>query len=297
MLHIQEVTKRFGEKIAVDNVSLKIPENQIFGLLGPNGAGKSTLMRMIINIIEPTQGQIFRDNIPVAQVPPRKTGYLPEERGLYLNMKVFDQIVFFLELRGISPKQARDTAEKWLYFFDLYDVKNKKLKALSKGMQQKVQIICVLGHYPELLILDEPFSGLDPLNVIKLEEMLPVLMREHNVRLILFSTHQMEQAEHLCQNIALINNGKVLIAGNLAELKNKYFDFTYEAETLLPLNISDFPLQILEKKEKYIRFQAEEDIFMKDIIPLLEKNNNKVIRIARKLPTLKEIFIKAVKEK
>ncbi len=220
IITLRNVYKFFGETHAVENLSFSVPKGKIFGLLGPNGAGKTTTLRMIMHILFPDQGtiEIFGKALDPFMV--NRIGYMPEERGLYKKMKLLECVAFFGELKGLSQSHAMKKAKEWLERFDLLEWKEKKVEELSKGMQQKVQFIITVLHEPELLILDEPFSGLDPVNVDEMKNML--LEMKNRETTIIFSSHQMEQVEKLCDSICLIHRGKNVLSGTLSEVKAKF---------------------------------------------------------------------------
>ncbi|HNZ96612.1 MAG: putative ABC transporter ATP-binding protein YxlF [Acidobacteria bacterium ADurb.Bin051] len=218
-LELDTVRKTFGDFVAVDAVSFAVPQGSLFGLLGPNGAGKTTVIRMIMDILAPDEGEVRLRGRPRTRDDLRRIGYLPEERGLYRRMTVTDQLVFLGELHGVPRGEATKRAAQWLERLGLGAWAKAKVEALSKGMQQKIQIAGTLLHEPDLLILDEPFSGLDPINQGVLKEALAEL-RERGTT-ILFSTHIMEHAEKLCDRICLISGGRVVLAGELAALKRE----------------------------------------------------------------------------
>ncbi|MFH0992090.1 MAG: ATP-binding cassette domain-containing protein [bacterium] len=220
MLKIFNLRKSFDSVIAVDGVSFDVKRGELFGLLGPNGAGKTTTIRTVLNIILPDSGSITFDGKPFTQEMWNNIGYLPEERGLYKKSKIINTILYFASLKGLSEKDAKPIAYQWLDRFGLKDGANRKVEELSKGNQQKVQLIASVLHSPQLLILDEPFTGLDPVNQIILKDILMEL-RQQNVAII-FSTHQMEQVEKMCDNICLINKGKPVLNGALADIKKQY---------------------------------------------------------------------------
>ena len=213
-------SKSFGEKVALDNVSLSIPEGGIFGLLGPNGAGKTTLIRIINKILIPNSGQILFNGRPITREDVASIGYMPEERGLYRKMKVGDQAVYLARLKGMSSAQARSELKNWFERFGIQDWWNKKVEELSKGMAQKLQFITTVVHKPSLMILDEPFSGFDPVNAeIVRQEILR--LRDGGATIIL-STHNMESVEELCDNIALINHSHLVVSAGVEELRRSY---------------------------------------------------------------------------
>ena len=214
------VTKAYDQKIAVNNLSLSIEAGQMFGLLGPNGAGKTSSIRMIIGITIPDSGKVNLFGKSFDRQSLERVGYLPEERGLYKKMKVLDQLVFFGELHGIQPAEARKRATEWAKRLEIADSLLKKTEELSKGMQQKIQFISSLLHDPGLIIMDEPFSGLDPVNAVLLEKTLIELKDEGKA--IVFSTHRMDQVEKLCDSICLIDKGKAVLAGKVREIKASY---------------------------------------------------------------------------
>jgi ABC-2 type transport system ATP-binding protein len=214
------VTKAYEQKIAVNNLSLSIEAGQMFGLLGPNGAGKTSSIRMIIGITIPDKGSVSLFDKPFDRTSLQRVGYLPEERGLYKKMKVLEQLVFFGELHGLTPAEARKRAVVWATRLEIDDVLLKKTEELSKGMQQKIQFISSLLHDPGLIIMDEPFSGLDPVNAVLLERTLLELKDEGKA--IVFSTHRMDQVEKLCDSICLINKGQAVLAGKMREIKASY---------------------------------------------------------------------------
>jgi ABC-2 type transport system ATP-binding protein len=220
MLQIRNLRKEFDTVVAVDGVSLTVERGELFGLLGPNGAGKTTTIRMVLNIIKPDSGEILFDGHPFSPETWNTIGYLPEERGLYRKSKVLHTLLYFAALKGIHADEARPSAYAWLERFGLADRADAKIEELSKGNQQKVQLITAILHNPRLLILDEPFSGLDPVNQITLKDILLGLRREDVA--IIFSTHQMEQVEKLCDNICLINKGKPVLQGALRQIKQQY---------------------------------------------------------------------------
>jgi ABC-2 type transport system ATP-binding protein len=220
MLSVVNLRKAFATVVAVDGVSLEVQRGELFGLLGPNGAGKTTAIRTILNIIVPDSGTISFDGKPFTPAMWNIIGYLPEERGLYRKSKIINTILYFAALKGLSEREAKPLAVKWLDRFGLKDSAHRKVEELSKGNQQKVQLIISILHKPQLLILDEPFSGLDPVNQILLKDILMEL-RTQNVAIV-FSTHQMEQVEKMCDNICLINKGKPVLSGSLREVKKKY---------------------------------------------------------------------------
>jgi ABC-2 type transport system ATP-binding protein len=220
VVELAGVTKAYESKVAVSNLSLSIEPGQMFGLLGPNGAGKTSSIRMMMGITLPDSGTISLFERPFDRKSLERVGYLPEERGLYKKMKVIDQLVFFGQLHGLSPEEARKRAIDWAKRLEIADSLLKKTEELSKGMQQKIQLIATLLHDPGLIVMDEPFSGLDPVNAVLVERTL-IELKEQG-RAILFSTHRMDQVEKLCDSICLINNGAAVLSGNLREIKKSY---------------------------------------------------------------------------
>jgi ABC-2 type transport system ATP-binding protein len=220
MLAASGLRKRFGPILAVDDVALESSPGRVLGVLGPNGAGKSTTIRMILNIIQPDAGVVTFDGRPFNEEVRNRIGYLPEERGLYRKNKLLHTILYFASLKGIGVAEAKRRAYAWLERFDLLTYHDRKVEELSKGNQQKVQFIIAILHDPSFLILDEPFSGLDPINQILLKDIL--LELKHQGKSIIFSTHQMDQAERLCDAICLINRGRVVLEGELQDVKRRF---------------------------------------------------------------------------
>jgi len=220
MLEVKNLHKEFVNKIAVNDISFTVNKGEIFGLLGPNGAGKTTTIRMILNIILPDSGVVLFDGKPFTEETKNLVGYLPEERGLYQKNKLFDTITYFGSLKNLKISEIKNSANYWLKKFELIGNEGRKIEELSKGNQQKVQFIISVLHNPDMIILDEPFSGFDPVNQDLLKEILIEL--KNNGKTIIFSTHQMEQVEKLCDNICLINNGEIILSGKLTEIKKNY---------------------------------------------------------------------------
>ena len=228
IIECKEVCKSFGEKVALDHVSLEIPEGKIFGLLGPNGAGKTTLIRIINRITIPNSGDVLFHGAPITQKDVEKIGYMPEERGLYRKMKVGDQAMYLARLKGMSAADARAALKDWFVRFGIQDWWDKKVEELSKGMAQKLQFITTVVHRPSLMILDEPFSGFDPVNteVIRKE----ILRLKDEGATIILSTHNMESVEELCDNIALINKSRLVVTGGTDEIRHRYGQDNVELE-------------------------------------------------------------------
>ena len=218
-LELQAVSKSFGDFTAVSGVSFAVPQGTIYGLLGPNGAGKTTILRMIMDIIAPDAGLVLLNGHPRYRTDLARVGYLPEERGLYRKMTVIDQLAFLAELHGIRRREALPTIESWLERVDLAAWGKKKVEELSKGMQQKIQLIGTILHDPDLVILDEPFSGLDPINQGLFKDLLADYKQQGKT--IIFSTHIMEQAEKLCDHICLISHGRTILEGELSAIKRR----------------------------------------------------------------------------
>lgn len=219
-LEVKNLTKRFDKILAVDNASFQVPEGSIFGLIGRNGAGKTTTIRMMMGIYLPDQGEVLLKGVKVGQEFKNRVGYLPEERGLYKKMKVIDTLMYFASLKGKEGKEIQRKADEYLKKFELFDRRLSKIEDLSKGNQQKIQFIATILHDPDFIILDEPFSGLDPVNTNLLKDI--ILEMKQRGKVILFSTHLMEFAEKMCDHIAMIDRGKVILQGSLKEIKSKY---------------------------------------------------------------------------
>jgi ABC-2 type transport system ATP-binding protein len=220
MLDVQAVRKQFDSTVAVDGVSFVVSRGEIFGLLGPNGAGKTTTIRMILNILEADSGTVTYDGKSFSEETRNVVGYLPEERGLYKKSKLIDTILYLAELRGLPRPVARREAMHWLERMGLVGQEQRRTEELSKGNQQKVQFICSVIHDPVLVVLDEPFSGLDPINQILMKDVLQELKQRDKA--VIFSTHQMDQAERLSDTICLINRGKVVLGGTVRDVKKRY---------------------------------------------------------------------------
>ena len=220
LIECKEVCKNFGEKVALDHVSIDIPEGKIFGLLGPNGAGKTTLIRIINRITIPNSGEVLFRGAPITQRDVEKIGYMPEERGLYRKMKVGDQAMYLAQLKGMTARDARGALREWFIRFGIQDWWDKKVEELSKGMAQKLQFITTVVHKPSLLILDEPFSGFDPVNADIIRKEI-LRLRDEGATIVL-STHNMESVEELCDEIALINKARLVITGGVNEIRREH---------------------------------------------------------------------------
>lgn len=220
MLKAEHLRKQYSTVVAVDDVSLQVQRGQIFGLIGPNGAGKSSTIRMLLNITKPDSGTITYDGMPFSDAVRNRIGYLPEERGLYKKNGLLDTIIYFATLRGIPKQEAKRKGMMWLERFNLSSYAKRKVEELSKGNQQKAQFITTILHDPDLVILDEPFSGLDPVNQIVMKDIFAELKQQGKA--IIFSTHQMESAEKLCDELCLINRGKIVLEGTVKEAKQRF---------------------------------------------------------------------------
>lgn len=296
-LRVEGVTKRFDKVLAVDNASFSASPGRILGLLGPNGAGKTTTIRMIAYITVPDTGQVlFRDK-EVGPWSQRRMGYLPEERGLYRKMKVGEQLVYFGELKGLSRRDATTRVKHWLERFDASDWYGRKTDELSKGMQQKVQFVTAVLHDPELLILDEPFGGLDPINAEVLQDVIMEL--KDAGRTILFASHRMEQVEQLCDDICLISRGKIVVNGELKDIKKSFGRNTI----LLDFDGPDSFLDDLESRQLVrinVRSKSHAEIRLlnetKPRIVLDEalRNTHEISRFELVEPSMREIFVTAV---
>ncbi|MEZ4907622.1 MAG: ATP-binding cassette domain-containing protein [Saprospiraceae bacterium] len=296
VLKIDNVVKRFQTKTAVDGVSLELEKGQIFGLLGPNGAGKTTLIRMITKIFNPDSGKITLSGDNEKELSTSMIGYMPEERGLYKKMKVGEQLMYLAQLKGLSANEAKDSLLYWLGRFEIKDWWNKKVDELSKGMQQKVQFVSTVSHNPQFLVFDEPFSGLDPVNsqMIKNE----ILNLKNSGVTIIFSTHRMEQVEEMCDDIALINQGKIILEGKVDEIKNKYREHKFILESNDKFDGEwNNEFSIIEKSDNKITVQLTENQTSRQLLKYIVDSGIDIKLFKESLPSLNDIFIKLVTEK
>ncbi len=293
MLRLENVTKRFGAFTAVDHLNLSIPENEVFGLLGGNGAGKTTTFRMLLRLIDQTDGTITWKDNDISYNKSHLIGYLPEERGLYPKMKVKEQLIYLGKLRGMKKEDIEIEIKKWLERFGVPENADKKVEDLSKGNQQKIQFIAAVIHKPELLILDEPFSGLDPVNVELLKD--AVLDLKAKGTTILFSSHRMEHVEELCEHLCILHKGKPVVNGNLKEIKQSY------GKKNLIVNV-DFDLAFLANIPGVLRIkngvnhsiiQIESEAVSQEVLNELLKKGF-VRHFALEEPSLNDIFIEKV---
>lgn len=296
----KDVCKSFGEKVALDNVSLDIPKGKIFGLLGPNGAGKTTLIRIINRITIPNSGTVLFDDRLITQEDVEKIGYLPEERGLYRKMKVGDQAMYLAQLKGMSAREASHELKKWFVRFGIESWWNKKVEELSKGMAQKIQFITTVVHKPSLLILDEPFSGFDPVNAQIIRE--EILRLKDEGATIILSTHNMESVEELCDNIALINRSKVVISGGVDEIRRKYGNNNVEviytgAEKLKSAQGIFTVLSDVDDAGRHTAVLSLDDMAdTNSAISEIMSNGLKISSFRELVPRMNDIFIKLVTE-
>ena len=300
IIECKDVCKSFGEKVALDHVSLEIPKGKIFGLLGPNGAGKTTLIRIINRITIPGGGSIMFDGRPITQEDVEKIGYLPEERGLYRKMTVGDQAMYLAQLKGMSSKEAKAELMQWFKRFGIESWWNKKVEELSKGMAQKVQFITTVVHKPSLLILDEPFSGFDPVNAQVIRE--EILRLKDEGATIILSTHNMESVEELCDNIALFNKSHVVITGGVDEIRRKYgnnnVELVYTSQTAVASEAGVF--KVMSDVDDSGRHTAvltiEAGASTNDVLKSIIAQGVAVNSFKELVPRMNDIFIKLVTE-
>ena len=295
ILSIQNVVKRYDKHMAVDHVSFDIPRGCVFGLLGPNGAGKTSLIRMITTITAPDEGAILLDGQRLNERSPEQIGYMPEERGLYKKMKVGEHLLYLAQLKGLSEAEARKQIGHWLEKFEIQSWWNKKIEELSKGMQQKIQFIATIVHKPRLLILDEPFTGLDPINTNLIKDEIAQLNAAGTS--IIFSTHRMEQVEEMCDYIVLINQGKNVLYGEVQDIKNQYKQHLYRVETSgeWPADFAEkFNLTSLQNGAATVQFSNEQE--SNSLLQYLVGKGTHVRSFNEILPTFNEIFIRRVAE-
>ncbi|GAA4141582.1 ABC transporter ATP-binding protein [Sphingobacterium kyonggiense] len=299
MLDIRHIVKQYADHKALDDVSFVVPKGKIFGLLGPNGAGKTSLIRIINQITAPDAGEIYFDGEPLSPKHIERIGYLPEERGLYKKMLIGDQMIYLAQLKGLSKSEAKTRIKYWFEKLHTESWWDKKVEDLSKGMQQKVQFVVTVLHEPDLIILDEPFSGFDPVNAQLIQD--EILELNKKGATIIYSTHRMESVEMLCDNIALINKSKLILEGSVRDIKNQYKNQTYKiAYQLKPdqLNLvhqSDI-WELLEQKdgeESSMTIRLREGKSLNEVLYQLLPQID-IHQIFEIIPSMNEIFIKQV---
>ena len=292
-LELKDVCKSFGTKEAVKHLSLTIDKPGVYGLLGTNGAGKTTTIRMILGIIKRTSGtitwngkEVTRENV--------NFGYMPEERGVYPKTKIFDQLMYFARLKGMKVKEATEAIDYWLKRLDMEEYRNMLAEKLSKGNQQKIQFIIAVMNDPELIVLDEPFSGLDPVNTEMLSKVVEELVSKN--KYIIMSSHQMSSIEEFCSNLTILNRGNTVLQGNLEEIKESYP--SEKIEIISKDNIEDIiknqGLEILENRENHYLVKIKEQTEGQNLFKKLAENNINLSKFEFKKPTLNEIFIEKV---
>jgi len=294
ILEVVQVSKFYEKHTALDQVSLSVPKGSIFGLLGPNGAGKTSLIRIITQITAADSGQVLFNGEKLLAKHIAQIGYLPEERGLYKKMKVGEQLIYLAQLKGMPLKEAKEKIKAWVRKFELVAWWDKNIEDLSKGMQQKVQFIATVVHQPELIILDEPFSGFDPINANLIKEEILELRKQGCT--IIFSTHRMESVEELCDYIALINKSKKILEGKKMDIKNaeKQHIFSIETQEILDNSqkyhiIDAIPTLIGTHRQRVRILEGSPNEFLKEV---LEKNQ--VVSFSEEIPSMNDIFIAKV---
>ena len=295
ILELHHLSKRYGDYLAVDDLSMVVPQGAVYGLLGPNGAGKTTTIRMIMRIIAPDAGEVLLDGRPVDDDRRRLIGYLPEERGLYRKMKVLEHLVYLGTIRGVSPGESRKRATAWLEQLELADWAAHKVEDLSKGMQQKMQLIGTLLHRPRLLILDEPFSGLDPINTRALKDLL-LAMAADGVTVVL-STHVLPQVDEMCTHICLINRARAILAGTLEEIRAEYGGNVWRVRTELgPETVAGLPGVVSVKRfGEEMLVELDGGAGPRGLLRELVQRGD-LDSFTRFVPDLENIFIRAVEE-
>lgn len=301
LLKAQNIEKKFVNHLALDNVSISIPENSIYGLLGPNGAGKTTLIRIINRITAPDKGEVFFKGRELQPEDVHRIGYLPEERGLYKKMKVGEQALYLAQLKGLSRRDAMKKLKFWFEKFEIQAWWDKKVEELSKGMAQKVQFITTILHEPELLIFDEPFSGFDPINANMLKQ--EILDLKKNGSTIIFSTHNMGSVEELCDHITLINKSRNILDGQIDDIRKNYksniYEISFNGETNKLEAALNTHYEIVDKSKTNghssvkvkLLHQTNENELLSLIIPTVE-----IISFNEIIPSMNDIFIKVVNE-
>ncbi|HLS71264.1 MAG TPA: ATP-binding cassette domain-containing protein [Chitinophagaceae bacterium] len=294
IIEVINLKKHFSAHKAVDDISFSIPKGKIFGLLGPNGAGKSTLLRMITGINYPDEGQVLFDGKAFdTRIHHQRLGYMPEERGLYKKMKTGEQIIYLAQLKGLNKQEAVDATQYWFDRLGMHSWWDKKVEDLSKGMSQKLQFVSTVVHNPDLLILDEPFSGLDPVNASILKDEIFRLAEEEG-KTIIFSTHRMEQVEEICDTIVLINLGKKILGGEVDAIKQNFKKHLFEIS--FDKTLQDLPANIfiIEKKENSLIYKLEENQNPNNILKFWIDKDYTILNYQEILPSLNEIFIELV---
>ena len=299
MLEVDQVTKRYGEKLAVDHASLVAKPGRILGLLGPNGAGKTSILRMVNNITKPDSGEVRLDGAVVGRATQSAIGYMPEDRGLYKNVKVMDQLTYLGRLKGLGWSTARRNAGQWLDALDAGEWRNKRPRELSRGMQQKVQFALALVHTPRLVILDEPFSGLDPLNSALLEQV--IRERKAEGAIVIFASHRMEQVEGLCDEICLIAGGRIVLEGDLDQVKRRFGRDTVTLEFegdggFLDRLAEAGKIEVLGNTDGCAELRILDGYSANGLLDAARTETDTLHRYAATYPTLREIFIRVVGE-
>jgi ABC-2 type transport system ATP-binding protein len=296
LFEARNITKQYGNQLALDSVSISVPEQCIYGLLGPNGAGKTTLIRIINQITGPDTGELFLNGKKLMPDDVQFIGYLPEERGLYKKMKVGEQALYFAQLKGLPKAEAMKRLKYWFKKLDIVDWWGKKVEELSKGMQQKVQFITTVLHEPKLLIFDEPFTGFDPLNtnIVKNE----ILFLRERGATIIFSTHNMASVEELCDNITLIDKAKTILEGSVDEIRSKWaaneYDLVFDGDVKIEGNGHYNILnQKMENNKSIIRLKTKSNISTNDILQTMVKSGS-IVSFNPALPSMNEIFIRVI---
>jgi ABC-2 type transport system ATP-binding protein len=296
ILELRNLKKSFATQKAVDDISLSIEPGQIFGLLGPNGAGKTTLIRMITGIFYPDSGEIYLDGKrfdPVKDIG--KIGYMPEERGLYKKMKIGEQALYLAQLKGLKKMDAQRKIKEWFTRFDMDSWWNKKVEDLSKGMSQKLQFVTTILHEPKLIILDEPFSGLDPVNANLIKDEIYNLAQKGAT--IIFSTHRMEQVEEICDHIALVNKGQKILDGTVRQVKHDFKEHLYRVEfdnPLLAEHLAIHLFEVVQKGEQQVVIKMDPGYTNNDVLQYFISKGLKISAFNEILPSLNDIFIRLV---
>ncbi|HLY71681.1 MAG TPA: ATP-binding cassette domain-containing protein [Puia sp.] len=294
VLEVKNLRKYFATQKAVDDVSFGLQKGSIFGLLGPNGAGKTTLIRMITGIFYPDEGEIFFEGKKFDPTnDAMKIGYMPEERGLYKKMKIGEQAVFLSRLKGLTKDQAIKNVKEWFIKFEMQSWWNKKIEDLSKGMGQKLQFVITVLHEPKLIILDEPFSGLDPVNANLIKDEIYNLAQKGAT--IIFSTHRMEQVEEICDHIILVNKGRKIVDGSVAGIKQQFKENLFEISfDKSPDTESSHAFEVIGKKENGLIVKIKDGYTSNNVLQFFIQQNSGIVSFSELLPSLNDIFIKVV---